>query len=257
MLLHFSKFQGAGNDFIIINMMDNQFELNQRQIEFLCNRRFGIGADGLMLVQKNDDYDFYMQYFNSDGKEGSMCGNGGRCIAKYAYLNKISSSEVKFLAIDGKHKATINRNSVSLSMSNVDKIQDFEDGYFLDTGSPHFVSFVKDLNSINVKQEGRKIADEPRFSPMRTNVNFVEIKNDNIRIATFERGVEDETLACGTGSVASALAIHHSGKTKSNEIVLIAKGGRLKVNFENKNNIYQNIILSGDAEFVFEGRIDI
>lgn len=257
MLLHFSKYQGAGNDFIIINMMNNKIELNQKQIEFLCNRRFGIGADGLMLVLKNDDYDFYMQYFNSDGKEGSMCGNGGRCIAKYAYLNKISSSEVNFLAIDGKHKANIIRSSVSLSMSNVNKIQDFEDGYFLDTGSPHFVNFVNDLNSINVKQEGRKIADESRFSPMRTNVNFVEIKNNNIRIATFERGVEDETLACGTGSVASALALHHSGKIKSNEIVLIAKGGRLKVSFEYKDNFYQNIILSGDAEHVFEGEINI
>ena len=127
MLLHFSKYQGAGNDFIIINMMNNKIELNQKQIEFLCNRRFGIGADGLMLVLKNDDYDFYMQYFNADGKEGSMCGNGGRCIAKYAYLNKISSSEVNFLAIDGKHKANIIRSSVSLSMSNVNKIQDFED----------------------------------------------------------------------------------------------------------------------------------
>ncbi|MCK9256424.1 MAG: diaminopimelate epimerase, partial [Bacteroidales bacterium] len=116
MLINFSKYQGAGNDFIIINMLENKFELSQKQIKFLCDRRFGIGGDGLMLVLKNDHSDFYMQYFNSDGKEGTMCGNGGRCIAKFAYMNEISNQEVNFLAIDGKHQAKINKNSVSLSM---------------------------------------------------------------------------------------------------------------------------------------------
>ncbi|MCK9499063.1 MAG: diaminopimelate epimerase [Bacteroidales bacterium] len=257
MLINFSKYQGAGNDFIIINMLENKFELSQKQIKFLCDRRFGIGGDGLMLVLKNDHSDFYMQYFNSDGKEGTMCGNGGRCIAKFAYMNEISNQEVNFLAIDGKHQAKINKNSVSLSMNNVNEIKVYEDGYFLDTGSPHFVSFVQNINSINIKEEGRKISDQARFYPNRTNVNFVEIQINKILISTFERGVEDETLACGTGSIASALALHYSNKINSEEITLSAKGGELKVSFNYKNKTYQNIILEGLAELVFEGKINI
>ncbi len=257
MLIRFSKYQGAGNDFIIINTFDSEIELQQKQIEFLCDRHFGIGADGLMTIHKDKELDFFMRYYNADGDEGSMCGNGGRCIAKFAFLNNISGSEVKFRAIDGQHTAKVFDKEVFLSMNDVNKISSFDDGYFLDTGSPHFVTFRKNLSSINTKLEGEKIANELRFKPNRTNVNFIEIKESENLISTFERGVEDETLACGTGAIASALSLHYSNKIKSNKIKISAKGGTLTVSFNFINNSYHNIVLSGPAEFVFLGEIEI
>lgn len=257
MIIHFTKYQGAGNDFIIINMMENEFVLSTEQIAKLCDRRFGIGADGLMTISKDAQSDFYMRYYNSDGKEGSMCGNGGRCIAKFAYTHKICGRTTRFNAIDGFHTAEINDEKVSLSMQDVLQIKEYEDGYFLNTGSPHFVRFVESINNINVKDEGLKIADEPRFAPNRTNVNFISSESGEWNIATFERGVEDETLACGTGSVASAIVIHFSNRSKSENIKLIAKGGILEVSFKKLEKKYSDVILSGPAVHVFDGRAEI
>jgi diaminopimelate epimerase len=257
MIIHFSKYQGAGNDFIIIKMMETELDLSTEQIAKLCDRRFGIGADGLMTISKDAQSDFYMRYYNSDGKEGSMCGNGGRCIAKYAFINKICEESVRFNAIDGIHSAEIKDDLVSLSMQIVSGIVEFEDGYFLNTGSPHFVKFVESPSEINVKVEGLKIADEPRFAPARTNVNFIDYYDGEWHIATFERGVEDETLACGTGSVAAAIVIHFSNRSKSENIKLIAKGGVLEVSFKNQDKEYSDVILSGPAVHVFDGIVEI
>lgn len=257
MNIKFSKYHGAGNDFIIINMIENEFLLSTEQIALLCDRKFGIGADGLMTLTADSKSDFYMRFYNSDGKEATMCGNGGRCLAKFAFKNNICKAETEFNSFDGIHKAVVNDKSVSLSMKDVPEIIKFSDGYFLDTGSPHFVRFVDNADSICVKDDGKKIADENRFAPRRTNVNFVETKDDKVIIHTFERGVEAETLACGTGAVATAIALNFSGIAKSENIDINAIGGVLNVSFKTKDNHYTDIVLSGAAEHVFDGVIDI
>ncbi len=257
MILKFEKYHGAGNDFIIINKDDLSSELSNIAIKILCDRRFGIGADGLLLLNKSDKYDFEMTYYNSDGYEGTMCGNGGRCISYYAFRHKIASTKMTFKAIDGIHNAEILDNKVSLSMNDVSEIIKYEDGYFLDTGSPHFVKFVNNITTLNVPQAGVSLADDLRFAPERTNVNFVEYTKTVSQIATFERGVEDETLACGTGTVASAIAISIEKKLKDNLIKMQAKGGKLEVSFKKENNKFTDIKLIGPAEFVFSGDIPL
>jgi diaminopimelate epimerase len=257
MRIYFKKYQGTGNDFIIINSTTSKIELTQQQIAQLCNRRFGIGADGFIIIENADDYDFFMRYFNSDGVEATMCGNGGRCAVKFANENGIASSKMKFLAADGEHYGEIVDDSVVISMRDVVSIKKFDDGYFLDTGSPHFVKIVDNISEIDVADEGLRISNENRFAPQRTNVNFVNISNDEIRIATFERGVEDETLACGTGAVASAIALYKANVLVNTPIRIIAKGGLLEVEFEQQNTEYKNITLKGLAKFVFEGNYEI
>lgn len=255
MKIKFDKYQGAGNDFIILT--EQSRELSQAEIAKLCDRRFGIGADGLMIVLKSDKHDFKMKYYNSDGLEGSMCGNGGRCIANYAIANKLASDKMVFEAIDGLHHASLIDNYIHLSMNDVSNITEYDDGLFLNTGSPHFVKFVDNINSIDVYHEGLELADDKRFTPERTNVNFVEFDSETSKIATFERGVENETLACGTGTVAAAIAINFKGKTKKESIKFMAKGGNLCVNFTKYNNTYKDIVLSGPADFVFSGEIEL
>jgi len=255
MTLIFDKYQGAGNDFIIIDNRDEKLKLSSKQISALCNRRFGIGADGLILVEKSDIADFAMKFYNSDGKTASMCGNGGRCIAKYAYDHKIAGQDMKFTADDGTHEASIIDNeNVKIKMIDVKGIKVFEDGMWTNTGVPHFVKFVNDINKIDVKKEGRLLADDKRFAPDRTNVNFID-NNGGYRIATYERGVEGETLACGTGTVATALCINTKENMPS-PITIKAKGGLLKVYFEKNNCEYKNIWLEGPAIKVFEGETD-
>ncbi len=257
MILSFEKYHGTGNDFIIIESDKLRAQLTNKQIEFLCHRRFGIGADGLMLIKKSQEYDFDMKYYNSDGFEGSMCGNGGRCIAAYANKHGFAKSRMMFSAIDGLHEAAIEGNRVRLGMNDVNNIDKLEDGYFLNTGSPHFVSFIDDIGKLDVCSEGLRIANQARFAPERTNVNFVEFHENNSKIATFERGVEDETLSCGTGTVASAIALHFSQKSITKSINLLAKGGKLSVSFDENKGLYQNIKLIGPAEFVFRGEINL
>jgi len=257
MIIEFSKYQGAGNDFIIIDCRKRNVKLTKKQIEFLCNRRFGVGADGLMTIYNSTMAEFEMKYYNSDGLEASMCGNGGRCIARYAFHNKIAGSQMSFLASDGLHKAIIKIDQISLSMSDVKAIQYLGDGFFLNTGSPHFVKIVKNIDEIDVGVEGLKLANDKRFAPNRTNVDFVDLKDKRIRIATYERGVENETLACGTGAVASALVLYKNHSTDTIPVIIYTKGGILSVHFTKEQESFVNIVLSGPAEFVYKGEIII
>ncbi|HNQ68171.1 MAG TPA: diaminopimelate epimerase [Bacteroidales bacterium] len=257
MIVEFSKYQGAGNDFIIIDCRNNEIKLTEEQIKLLCDRRFGIGADGMMTIYDSLLADFAMKYYNSNGKEASMCGNGGRCIAKYAVDNNIAKTRMVFSAFDGLHSAFVSDEKIQLSMADVKDIHTFEDGFFLNTGSPHFVKIVDDINKVNVRTEGLKLANDKRFAPERTNVNFIDIENNTIRIATYERGVEDETLACGTGAVAAAIVAIKHKYTNITPVKLLAKGGTLFVNFIKLDDTFTNIVLIGPAEFVFSGKFDL
>ena len=265
MEISFYKYQGAGNDFV---MIDNRSEKKlSRQdtdiINRLCDRRFGIGGDGLILLQEHSIYGLEMVYFNADGQEGSMCGNGGRCFVAFANHLGLINEHSTFLAVDGPHEATINSagNWVELKMINVEEIQQHSDYYVMDTGSPHYVTFVPVLEQVDIFQEGRTIRYSDAYKAEGINVNFVEPTEEGISVATYERGVEDETLACGTGVTAAAIAYFVKNPTQAflhlrkGGIPIKAKGGNLKVRFEVAKNQFQNIWLCGPAEFVFEGKV--
>ena len=260
MMLTFYKYEGTGNDFV---MIDNRTEFfpkaNVQLIERLCDRRFGIGADGLILLENHPQYDFKMVYYNSDGNESSMCGNGGRCLVAFAKQMGVISDTAKFEAVDGYHFATIDsENNVSLQMKDVDAIKNETNYTFLNTGSPHHVELISDLEKLDVKSEGSKIRYSDLYGSAGSNVNFVnQIANDIFAVRTYERGVEDETLSCGTGATAVAIAMHQTGKTKNKTIAIKVQGGKLKVNFEENNGNYTKVFLIGPATFVFEGKIKI
>ena len=261
MTIPFYKYQGAGNDFIIIDNREKSY-LNpndQVLIERLCDRRFGIGADGLILLNNLEGYDFEMVYFNADGQGSSMCGNGGRCIVAFAKHLGIIDKQCTFLAIDGPHEAIIEATDwVELKMTDVQQIEIGENYYYLDTGSPHYVLFKDTLSDLDVVKEGRSIRYSDRFKEVGTNVNFVETNSKGIAVATYERGVEDETLACGTGVTACAIA-HYLKHNKSIEpkVEIQAKGGQLKVRFESVGTGFTNIWLCGPAQLVFKGEIEL
>jgi diaminopimelate epimerase len=259
MNLHFYKYQGAGNDFIIIDNREQIFDANNENlIESLCHRRFGIGADGLILLEDTIGFDFRMIYFNLDGKEASMCGNGGRCIVAFARKLGLIDSTTRFIASDGPHEAKIDANGlVDLHMIDVEKIEKLTDGYFLNTGVPHLVHFVDDLHVIDVNIEGRQLRFDARFQPEGTNVNFVKIEGENLIVYTYERGVEAETLACGTGITASALSAAAKLNKDEGEFKITAKGGDLSVRFKKENNHFSNIWLKGPAKLVYEGIVEI
>jgi diaminopimelate epimerase len=256
----FYKYQGTGNDFI---MLDNRLltfpKKDIQLIEQLCDRRFGIGADGLILLESHTNYDFKMVYFNSDGNESSMCGNGGRCLVAFAKQLGIIEASAEFEAVDGYHYAEISTDElVSLQMKEVDNIKVHQNYSFLNTGSPHHVQIVSDLKTLDVKLEGSKIRYSELYGADGSNVNFVhQIDSKTFSVRTYERGVEDETLSCGTGATAVAIAMHHVGKTKSNSIDLQVEGGKLSVQFKENNGVYSDIFLVGPATFVFEGIIDL
>ncbi len=257
--MKFFKYQGTGNDFIIIDDRSKSFDLNKDQIHALCDRRFGIGADGLMLLQDADDYDFRMVYFNSDGTQGTMCGNGGRCLVRFANDLGIIQGSTEFIAVDGPHSAEVFPDKISLKMQDVDSIIDLDNAFFANTGSPHYVGFCNDLKTYNVFENGSKIRYSEEFKNQNgTNVNFVEeIGENELFVRTYERGVEDETYSCGTGVTASALIAHHSKNLKS-PISIKTIGGNLQVSFEiNQKNNYFNIFLIGPAVKVFEGFINL
>ena len=236
--MKFYKYQGAGNDFVMIDNREQVMQITEhKRIEQLCNRRFGIGADGLILIQNHPDYDFEMIYFNADGYQTSMCGNGGRCAVAFAKYLGIINTKTRFLAIDGEHEAIIEKEDwVELQMINVHQVEINEDNFVLDTGSPHYVTFVNDLADINVYQQGRAIRYNDRFHENGINVNIVENTPEGISVATYERGVEDETLACGTGVTACAIA-HWIKNRQSTDVQIKAKGGNLSVRFQpNANN---------------------
>lgn len=258
MMMTFYKYQGTGNDFIIV---DNRLQIidknNTKRIAELCDRRFGIGADGFILLESDENADFKMVYYNSDGNESTMCGNGGRCIMVFAKYLNIIENEAEFLAIDGLHKAKINNNIVQLQMQDVATIEVYKNHLFLNTGSPHHVQLVADIDTTNIKEMGSKIRYGPPYNKEGSNVNFVEpIANNRLAVRTYERGVEDETLSCGTGVTAVALAMHKNGLVKENEVVIRTQGGELRVKFNPISNIYNDIWLIGPAEQVFKGEIE-
>ncbi len=259
MKIPFSKYQGTGNDFVIIDNRNDAVELNKEQVHSLCDRRFGIGADGLMLLQPSMKYDFEMKYYNADGNEGSMCGNGGRCLVKFAYDNGIVKSQYKFMAVDGEHEAEFgDRNWVHLKMKDVADVQNKHGNFILDTGSPHFISPVGDVMSTDVVEEGKEIRYSKEFKEQGINVNFVQqIEEDVIMVRTYERGVEDETFSCGTGVTASALVFAHND-IGFNRIEVKTKGGYLAVEFNKVNDeTFNNIWLCGPATFVFKGEVEV
>ncbi|NOR28303.1 MAG: diaminopimelate epimerase [Lutibacter sp.] len=259
MKIHFYKYQGTGNDFIMIDNRSLTFPKNNvKLIHKLCDRRFGIGADGLILLEPSKENDFTMVYFNADGNEGSMCGNGGRCLVAFAKQLEIITTETTFEAVDGLHFASINNNIVSLQMIDIDTIDIFSDYCFLNTGSPHHVNFNKNVTTLNVKIEGSKIRYGAPYFKEGTNVNFAEqTSNNSFKVRTYERGVEDETLACGTGVTAVAIAANKTNKTNATSINIEVLGGNLEVSFEKEANTYKNVFLKGPAQLVFEGNISI
>jgi diaminopimelate epimerase len=260
MKIKFYKYQGAGNDFILIDNRERaSHKLSVEQINKMCDRHFGIGADGLMLLNEKEGFDFEMIYYNADGNLGSMCGNGGRCIAMFAFNMGIKKNEFIFSATDGIHRAKIDLNKqVSLQMNDVSDVEFSLDHYVLNTGSPHYVKFVSAVDTINVVAEGRKIRNSKEFAKEGINVNFVEnIDDDHIFVRTYERGVEDETLSCGTGVTASALVAAHNDNG-FNHVDVKTKGGNLSVEFDKISDTkFKNIWLSGPATFVFSGEYEI
>jgi diaminopimelate epimerase len=256
--LTFYKYQGTGNDFVMIDNRTQFFpKADISLVHQLCDRHFGIGADGLILLENDFDSDFKMAYYNADGNESTMCGNGGRCIVAFAHQLGIISNKTSFNAVDGLHYATIENGTVSLQMIDVSDIQVHSDAVFAYTGSPHHVQLVENLSEFPVCTVGKKIRTEV-YGKAGSNINFVEQINDcTFKVRTYERGVEDETLACGTGVTAVAIAMHKTNKTTSNSIILPVEGGELNVTFEVENDTYTNVFLKGSAEFVFKGNINI
>lgn len=259
MNLEFYKYQGCGNDFVIIDNRSQIFDKpNTKLINFLCNRRFGIGADGLICLENAEGFDFKMVYFNADGNESSMCGNGGRCIVAFAKYLNILKNKAHFTAIDGAHKAEIEDDIVSLGMQDISDILVTDTHLFLDSGSPHHVTFVDDVESVDVKSEGSKIRYGAPYFKEGSNVNFVtQIEGNTFKVRTYERGVEDETLSCGTGVTAVAIAIHKTGKTTKNTVNLETRGGNLNVSFKSEKGVYTDIYLKGPAIQVYKGLITI
>ncbi|MGI8951801.1 MAG: diaminopimelate epimerase [Chitinophagaceae bacterium] len=258
MQFQFYKYQGTGNDFIIIDNRENKIELSAAQIKKLCNRKFGVGADGLMLLNTKQGYDFEMKYYNADGNESSMCGNGGRCMIKFAHAMGIHKSKYYFWAIDGNHEATIELNGwVHLKMQNVNKLTINSEDAILNTGSPHYVKPFSNVRNMDVVKEGKLIRYSNQFAKEGINVNYVEAMENNIFVRTYERGVEDETLSCGTGVTAAALVFAHNDNG-FNRVEIETPGGNLAVEFcKTGSENFENIWLCGPAEFVFKGEINI
>lgn len=261
MKINFEKYQGTGNDFVILDNRNKEYSsLTASHIRHICDRRFGIGCDGLMLLNEKDGYDFEMKYYNADGREGSMCGNGGRCLVKFAYQLGIHKNVYHFIAADGIHEAEIDTDgTVSLRMQDVNHVSKFHGDYLLNTGSPHYVRIVNDVMNVDVFKKGRDIRYSKEFEQDGVNVNFVEQlpDEDKILVRTYERGVEDETWSCGTGVTAAALICYHN-ENGFNDVGVKTLGGTLTVEFDRMDDDhYTNIWLSGPAEKVFEGSIEI
>jgi diaminopimelate epimerase len=259
MKLSFVKAHGTGNDFILADNRRQEITLTQEQAAMLCHRRFGIGADGLMLLETEPGADFRMVYYNSDGRISSMCGNGGRCITAYARELGLIDRRAEFMAADGRHEATIGDDGeVSLRMNDVRNIEKGDGFFFVDTGSPHYVRIVEDVNGVDVLREGRAIRNSDRFREEGTNVNFIALSDNDLQVRTYERGVEDETYSCGTGVTAGAIIAAYNKMIPGNYCRVKTLGGNLEVKFEKvlDQNFY-NIWLKGPAVKVFEGTIDI
>lgn len=262
-MIHFEKFHGAGNDFILIDNRQNNISLSSKLINEICHRRFGVGADGLieLLLSSEKGINFKMKYYNSDGEEGSFCGNGGRSFVAFANYLGVCEQKITFEATDGIHEAEILSSErdlwqISLQMKNVDILKKLDDNeYFLDTGSPHAVIFVHNTDLADVEGMGKMVRYQKRFAPAGTNVNFVSAAKGTISVRTYERGVEAETFSCGTGVTASAIAAADYYNLSENIIPIQTQGGNFTVQFQKNNQNFQNIRLNGPVKRVFSGKI--
>jgi diaminopimelate epimerase len=265
MLISFSKYQGTGNDFVMIDNRAGLINLTKTQISKLCDRRYGVGSDGLIFLQNHEGYDFQMVYHNADGSEGEMCGNGARCTVKFAYDLGVIKDNTTFLALDGEHIASVseNGNMINLKMIDVSSVDLKSDITFLNTGVPHCVKYVSDIHNYNIFDEGREIRyNTSRFGEAGTNANFIERQENNIIfVRTYERGVEQETYSCGTGATACAMVASIVDNLPNEEVISTTiqnKGGILKISFQkNIDNSFFNVWLEGPADFVFKGEIVI
>ena len=255
--IHFCKYQGTGNDFVLLDNRDHRYDgLTTEQIAFLCDRRFGIGADGLMLLEPAPGYDFRMVYYNSDGRESSMCGNGGRCIAAFARRLGVVGQTARFLAVDGPHEALVlpAGDYVELKMSDAAWPALHGDHAVVDTGSPHYVRFCDELRELDVDGAGKAVRYSAEYTEKGINVNFLlPLGDGEFSLRTYERGVEAETLSCGTGATAAALSYYASGRTQAHRLTVHTEGGDLSVRFEPVEGGFRDIWLCGPATFVFEG----
>lgn len=257
MEFRFYKYQATGNDFVLIDNRDNKFSFSKEQIQRICDRKFGIGADGLMLIEKHPSLDFNLVYYNSDGSQ-SLCGNGSRAAVQFASFLGMVNGKAQFNAYDGAHGAEILPSGiVRLKMNDVKGIEVGADHFDINTGSPHYIKFVKNIDTYPVYEEGKKIRDSDSYQPAGTNVNYVELLPANtIFVRTYERGVENETLSCGTGVTAAALAASVKGYTSP--VTVKTKGGNLSVEFTtSQSGTFQRIYLIGPAKRVFEGSLEL
>lgn len=255
MILSFTKYQGTGNDFILVNNLEGDIMLSKEEIIHLCDRKFGIGSDGIILIEKDAKSDFEMVFFNPDASQ-SFCGNGSRCAVKFASEIMPLGSTIRFKAIDGIHEAEMIEEVVSVKMSKVLVISDIGDDQYLNTGSPHYIIFKDQVDDLQLLEEARSIRYDEQFSPGGTNVNFVQQFEDGIKVRTYERGVENETLSCGTGVTACALGSARKWDLNS-PIKVSTPGGNLSVSFSSDGDGYDNIWLTGAANKVYEGQIDL
>ena len=259
MKIKFFKYQATGNDFVIVDNRPGSIHLTIDQIRRICDRKFGVGADGLMLIENDASSDFNLVYYNSDGSQ-SLCGNGSRAAVMFASFIGMVNGQSSFNAYDGVHDAEIlGDGRVRLRMKDVDKIKRIGEDFFIDTGSPHYIHVVGSLESFPVVERGRAIRYSPDFQPRGTNVNFIALQNDNtISVRTYERGVENETLSCGTGVTAAALAASFLGYTSP--VKINTPGGDLSVAFEKatgQGGAFTDIFLIGPAKMVFEGELEL
>lgn len=255
-MMKFTKYQATGNDFVIVDNREGKIALDKEQVIQICDRRFGVGADGLMLIEKDKSSDFNLIYYNADGSP-SLCGNGSRAAVKMASALEMIGTKTKFNAYDGLHEAELLANgNIRLKMNPVTEVKEIGDNLFINTGSPHFLQFVNDVKAFPVFEEGKKIRYSDKFKPGGTNANFIELQNENIiYVRTYERGVENETLSCGTGVTAAALASSYKGYTSPVKIKTL--GGDLQVEFKSSRpGSFEDIYLIGPAKMVFEGEVE-
>lgn len=258
MHITFTKYQGTGNDFILLDNLSGKYDnLTTEQISFLCHRKLGIGADGLIKINSHSNYEFEVDYSNADGSK-SFCGNGARCSVAFAQSLGLVETKTTFLAIDGVHQAKIKEKQVELEMLPVSTIEEKSNDFILDTGSPHFVRFIDNIEFIDIVELGKSIRYSEVFKQNGINVNAVEILSENhLKMQTYERGVEDETLSCGTGVTASVLAYLQKENLNSNEVKVETKGGVLSVKSQRSTTGFDNIWLIGSTQQVFQGEINV
>ena len=259
MKIDFFKYEGTGNDFVIIDNRDLKFQKdNNELIQNICDRKKGVGADGLILLENHDELDFSMIYFNADGSESGFCGNGSRCITHLSNNLNIINDNAKFIAIDGIHESKITNGRIRVKMNDILKSEIFKynDKYsttFVDTGSPHLIRIYENIDSIDIVKEARELKLIYSEYTDGLNINFCQISDSKIKLRTYERGVEDETLSCGTGAVASAVFLKDSGLVSNDKIEILMKGGLLCVELNKEENLFSDIWLSGEVNMVFKG----